>query len=480
MFRPSLELVTIVLALLVAALAPSVGGCRPTAPPARTTQRPLHEPPLRPILLVISIDGLRRDYLDALGDHHMPNLSRLMREGTVARSLKTVWPSVTYPAHATMVTGVSPARHGIVNNVVFDPYEKNDGGWFWYASDLKVPALWDLARQHGIVDIANVTWPVTIGARAIKWNLPQFWRAKTAEDDKLLCALSTDRLCEELITSNLQVPAEQRSDRDRGLAAAHIIRTRHPRLLFLYYPDLDTVEHEQGPQSKRAWETLEKVDQSLGEVLAAVPPRTPLTLAIMSDHGFADVTRDVRPNVLLKAAGFLTTIGEGKEEKIRTYRACTWKAGGVTAVMGGPPELPRNDALAREVRAMFEARLPKDPQESGILRILDGEEIEKQFGAFPNALLVLEAAPGFTFSERYDEPMTLPSKYKGTHGYDPARSDMSASLILWGHGVRKGASLGDVPMIDVAPTLAQLMGFTMPSAEGEPLREALTTEGLHP
>jgi predicted AlkP superfamily pyrophosphatase or phosphodiesterase len=478
MRRQSLKLVTmplaVALAFLVAVLTLAACGGRrgkrasaPSSPGIPVDLGP------RPLLLVISVDGLRRDYLDGLADHKLPNLSRLTHEGAVARSLKSVWPSVTYPAHATMVTGVNPARHGIVNNVVFDPYEKNDGGWFWYASDLRVPALWDVARSFGITDIANVTWPVTIGAHAIKWNLPQFWRSKTAEDDKLLCALSTDRLCEELITSNLQIPGEHRLDRDRGLAAAYLIREKHPRLLFLYYPDLDTIEHEQGPQSKEAWAVLEKVDQSIGEVLAAVPTGTKLTVAIMSDHGFTEVKRDVRPNVLLKNAGFLTTIGEGKDEKIKTYRACTWKAGGVTAVMGGPPTLPRNQALAEEVRAMFEARLAKDPQESGIARIRDGAEVEK-LGGFPNALLVLEAADGFTFSERYDEPMTPPSKYKGMHGHDPSRTDMNASLILWGHGIRPHAPLGDVPMIDVAPTLARLLGFTLPFAEGKPLRQALT------
>jgi len=457
----------------------SFGACAPAAavaPPVKPT--PSTPTPAQTTMIVVSIDGLRRDYLDQLAAHKMPHLMAIAGEGAVAKSLRSVYPSVTYPAHATMVTGVSPARHGIANNVVFDPKEINDGGWYWYASDLRVPALWDAARANGIDRIANVTWPVTVGAAAIKWNLPQFWRSKNPEDDKLLCALSTDGLCAELQTNNLQIPAEHRPDIDRGRAAAYLLRTKKPRLLFLYYPDLDTAEHAHGPLSNEAWSALERVDESLGELIAAAPKDDTTTLAIMSDHGFTEVSRDVRPNVLLKMHGFLTTTGEGKDEKIKAYRACTWKAGGVTAVMGGPPSQPRNKKLAEEVRAMFEAQLPKDPKESGIAKIRDGEEVEKTYGAFPNALLVLEAADGFTFSERYDEPMTLPSKYKGMHGHDPLRGDMSASLLFWGRGIRKGAKLGDVSMTDIAPTVAHLLGFTMPFAEGRVLDEALlTTEG---
>src|SRR3954452_8155547 len=110
-------------------------GERTVTVPARA-----HRSPPPRALLVISIDGLRHDYLDDR-QHALPNLMRMRSEGARARTVRSVWPSVTYPAHTTLVTGVTPARHGIISNVVFDPFEKNDGGWYWYASDIRVPAL---------------------------------------------------------------------------------------------------------------------------------------------------------------------------------------------------------------------------------------------------------------------------------------------------------------------------------------------------
>jgi predicted AlkP superfamily pyrophosphatase or phosphodiesterase len=95
-----------------------------------------------------------------------------------------------------MVTGVSPARHGIVANTTFDPFSKNFGGWYWYSEDIKVPTLWDVASKAGMVT-SSVNWPVTVGAH-ITYNLVQYWRASTSDDQKLIRALSTRGLLSEV------------------------------------------------------------------------------------------------------------------------------------------------------------------------------------------------------------------------------------------------------------------------------------------
>ena len=94
-------------------------------------------------VLMISIDGLRAaDVLDASNRGlHLPALQRLAHEGVYASGVRDALPSVTYPNHTTLVTGVWPARHGIASNTVFDPLHKNAGGWYWYASDIQVPTL---------------------------------------------------------------------------------------------------------------------------------------------------------------------------------------------------------------------------------------------------------------------------------------------------------------------------------------------------
>lgn len=444
------------LALLVAC-----GGHEP--PPASPAPAPA--PVVPRTMVVISIDGLRPDYLDDPG-HALPTLRALRSHGAYARSMRGVWPTVTYPAHTTLVTGATPARHGILANVAFDPFEKNEGGWYWYASDIRVPALWDVAADAGI-PVANVTWPVTVGAR-IPYNLPQFWRAKIDEDEKLFAQLATAGLWSEIARA-APPPGEHRRDRARADAAIHLLRTRRPGLALVYLADLDTDQHEFGPMSAEAWSTLERTDALVSEILtAASAPR--LTVAIVSDHGFSAIHTEVRPNVALRRVGLLTAYtkssGGRTEDVLASYDAVTWRSGATAAIMGREG---RAEPTASRVKALFES-LASDPA-NHIGAVLDGERVERE-GGLPGAIVVLQTTPDATFSERYDAPMVAPTKTRGQHGWGPDMPQMGATFVLWGDGVRPGP-LGDVEMIDVGPTLASLLGLRLPAAEGLPITRAL-------
>jgi predicted AlkP superfamily pyrophosphatase or phosphodiesterase len=130
-----------------------------------------------PLLVMISIDGLRPDYITAADAHgaKVPNLRRFLKEGTYADGVEGVVPTVTYRSHTTLVTGVWPAKHGVFVNTTFDPLQKNYQGWYWYTEDIRVPTLWDAAEKAGLKSAA-VPWPVTVGAN-ITFDIPEFWRA---------------------------------------------------------------------------------------------------------------------------------------------------------------------------------------------------------------------------------------------------------------------------------------------------------------
>jgi len=104
----------------------------------------------------------------------VPNLRRFVTEGSYAAGVVGVLPTLTYPSHTTLITGTAPSRHGIVNNTTYDPMQINRGGWFWYAGDNKARTLWDAARDAGLTT-ANVHWPVSVAAKNVTWNLPQYW-----------------------------------------------------------------------------------------------------------------------------------------------------------------------------------------------------------------------------------------------------------------------------------------------------------------
>ena len=126
-----------------------------------TGANPRAEEPARHVVM-ISIDGLRPVFYTQPGPAKIPTIRRLMQQGAWARGVTGVLPSVTYPSHTTLITGVLPARHGIFDNRILDPEGTSNMAWFWYARDIRVTTLPAAIRARGLT-AAAVSWPVTVG-----------------------------------------------------------------------------------------------------------------------------------------------------------------------------------------------------------------------------------------------------------------------------------------------------------------------------
>ena len=122
-------------------------------------------------VVLISLDGLRPEfYLEERWP--APMLQQMGREGAHAKAVKSVFPSVTYPAHTTLITGKMPIDHGISYNSPFEP-QGETGRWYWEEEHILVPTLWDAARAAGL-KTASIFWPVSVGA-PVDWNVPEIW-----------------------------------------------------------------------------------------------------------------------------------------------------------------------------------------------------------------------------------------------------------------------------------------------------------------
>jgi len=272
-------------------------------------------------VLMISIDGLRpADVLDANARGiKVPALRKLMMDGVYASGVKNALPTVTYPNHTTLITGVWPARHGIPNNPVFDPLQKSMSGWYWYAADIKVRTLWDAVHEKG-GKVASLSWPVSVGTSAIDFNLPEYWRATEvhAEDIKLVRALSTPGL-PDLLEKQTGIPFIQadgesvEEDVGRTRFAAALITAKHPQFTTVHLRGLDHVEHVSGPGSPDAHAALETLDAAVGKLVAEARRAEPnLVVAIVSDHGFAPVEQAVNLIAPFVQAGLITLDAKGK------------------------------------------------------------------------------------------------------------------------------------------------------------------------
>ncbi len=134
-------------------------------------------------VLMISIDGLKPEYITQADAHGMkiPFLRTLIAKGTYADGVVGIWPTITYPSHATLLTGVWPAEHGIYNNQEFDPFQRYRSAWNWYAPQIRVPTLWQVAHRAGL-RTASIGWPVSAGATDVDYLIPEYWRGNSPSD----------------------------------------------------------------------------------------------------------------------------------------------------------------------------------------------------------------------------------------------------------------------------------------------------------
>ncbi len=415
-------------------------------------------------VLMISIDGMRPDAVTHAAEHglKLPNLARFMRQGVYATGVTGVVPTITFPSHTTLVTGVWPAQHGIYSNNTFDPFG-GETQRFWYWRDIRVPTLWQAADQAGIVT-ASVNWPVTVAAKPISYMIPEYWRARTVEDRKLLEALT--RPADFLTDLETKLgdytngdDTTVHGDEIRTKFAVEILSRVKPGFMTLHLTALDEAQHESAPFSAESNATLEALDAMVGRLTAAALAADPsAVIAVVSDHGFTRT--DVRVNLTLPfiEAGFIKL-----SAKPPTWDAAPWAAGPGIAVMLHQPEAP---GIKARVKAMLD-KLAANPQ-YGIARVLDGAEIARM-GGFPDAAYFVELKPGYALGGGTSGPMVVPVPNTGQHGYLPDRPEMRSSLFLLGRGLPAGKDLGIVDMRQIAPTLAGILGVKLPSAAMSPV-----------
>ena len=422
------------------------------------------QPVQKPLLLLISIDGLRPDYVTAADTHgaKVPNLRRFLTEGAFAQGVVGVIPTVTYPSHTTLITGAAPATHGILANTTFDPLRENRGGWYWYSEDIRVATLWDVAARAGL-STASVQWPVSVGAR-VTWNIPEFWRAGTADDAKLLRAVSTPGLLAELEPDLGPYPRAltPESDDQRTRYAAAILEKKRPNLLTLHLVSLDHVQHTTGPFSAETMATLERVDAAVGTLRAVAERLAPggAFVAVVSDHGFGKTTKQLNLHAEFRRLGLITVGGQGR---VTDWKAMPWTAGGAIAIV---LKDPADAATTAEVRALLD-RLAADPAH-GIDRVLDAAALRDR-GGFPTAAFLVGLKPDWDAGSSLSGPLVGTPSVAGMHGHLPDLPDLHAAFFVVGPGVPAGRALGVIDMRDIATTLARRLGLALPAAEGRVL-----------
>ncbi|HWE02094.1 MAG TPA: ectonucleotide pyrophosphatase/phosphodiesterase [Tepidisphaeraceae bacterium] len=427
-------------------------------------------------VIMISVDGLAQYYLDD-PNAQMPTIRQLAAEGARARMMKASVPTVTWPNHTTLVTGVQPARHGVVGNNYFD---RVTGKVVTLITDpiydkeqiVKSPTIYDLAKANGL-STAAVIWPATRNARTLDWTVPD------VATDELFQKYGTPALLAECKAAGIDYSRygewnkagrydlrDQLNTRIFNL----ILETHRPNLALLHLINVDHIEHLKGPQTPEAYAAVKEADQRVREVWDEARKVYPgkASIVIVSDHGFFPIRQAILPNVILHQAGLLDVKGP------RIVSAQIWAVS-----QGGCAFIYVLDDAHRDALIDRAAGLFKDVEGVDVvLKPADfaryGVATPKQDPHMPDVILF--ARSGYSFGDTSAGQLAVTTKsaeVRGTHGHDPNQPGMHATFVAWGAGVKAGAKLGVISNADVAPTVAALLGFTMKDVDGKVLDDAL-------
>jgi arylsulfatase A-like enzyme len=369
-------------------------------------------------LVVISVDGLDNRYL-AQADQFglkIPTIRKLMREGQYCSGVIGVVPTITWPSHTTIITGVDPITHGILGNW------RPPGDRFLDYSQIKSPNLIGAAHLAGLT-IAAITWPVTVHA-PVDWNLPEYFTSRRGGSMDIRSIESKSNptdLVEKIAAGQPSFAQQWMDDRTRTLAAVWILRHEKPGLMLLHLVDLDSEEHDNAPFTRESFATLEHTDELIGDIVAALPSGT--AVALVSDHGFERVDRVVNVKSVVPSVIQSGSILLAPDEK--------------TAV------------ALRDLR--------KDAK-YGIGREIPKEEFVK----FPSTLdrnpaAVFDSADGVMFGNTKDGELTAKPFEIGNHGHWPMR--YRSVYVLWGSGIPHQV-LPEFSIKDIAGRLATVLGVS--------------------
>jgi predicted AlkP superfamily pyrophosphatase or phosphodiesterase len=361
----------------------------------------------KPYVILISADGFRYDLAKKF---NAKNLLRLQKQGVTSAYMRPSYPSLTFPNHYTIVTGLYPAHHGLVDNGYFDPARKTNYSMgnkkqvadsSWYGGT----PIWVLAEQQQLLS-ASFYWVASEAAiQGIRPSYYYTYNDKIGIDSRV-----------QTVKNWLSLPAESR-----------------PHLICFYFPEVDHAEHLYGPDSKEAADAVQFVDESVGKLVAAVDTlNLPVNFIFVSDHGMTNV--DNKETLPLPACAdtskFIIPNGDAL---LHLYAK-------------NPADIkPTYTALKKEAKD-FNVYLAKHlPKHWHYSKKDDG------YNRIGDIILVPILPKVFSITRK---PTSL-----GKHGFDPYINEMHASFYAWGPAFKSNYTIKAFDNVHVYPLIAEILGL---------------------
>ncbi|MGS2763027.1 alkaline phosphatase family protein [Sinomicrobium sp. M5D2P9] len=405
-------------------------------------------------VVLISIDGFRPEFYK---DDYWPtaNLKIMAEKGIYADEVRTIFPSVTYPSHTTLATGVLPAEHGIYYNTSVNKDGK-PGNWIYDHKEIRAKTIWQAAKEKGKTT-ASVSWPITVNNPYIDYNIPEIWSFDNPMDRRGATAkyAHPEGLFEEAVsevTGKLEIDeynlSSLRMDANLGRIAGYIVEKYKPNLLTVHLPNTDGAQHREGRRGSQVKRAIAGADNSVGYIYDALEKAGILentAIIITGDHGFVTTHTSISPNLWLKENGLAD-------------KAFFFSTGG-SAFLHLRDE---NDKKTIEKTKQMLKGLPLAWK--SMFKIIDAEQL-KEIKSTPGVSLAISANKGFCFDNDMKGPL-LKEKTGGKHGYYPDFHEIYTGFIGYGAGFKEGKNIPFMQLEDIPSIIAFLLNIDLPGSEG--------------
>ena len=426
-------------------------------------------------LIVLSVDSLFDEDIPLLKT--LPNFGKLFEKGSyVDGGMRCIYPTFTYPAHASIITGTYPEYHGIYHN------EKLDIGnlspeWYWYHKDLKVETVIDVAKKAGYSTSA-IGWPVMGGCPNADYLVAEIWpESEEVDPHKIFAGSCSKNIMEDGIFERhyhkLRKTRQPFMDTFMVGCACDIIHRYQPDVIFIHLAHLDHTRHANGLHGPAVEQAIIANDDWLGRIMEAtmdVGLYEETNFVVIGDHGHLEVKQMFNPNVLLVQAGLISLDDKGKIIDWQAY--CNSTALSCQVVLKNP-----QDSLVREKLEKLLYEMRKNPS-YGVESVFTSEECSRDFHLSGNFDYILEGKDSTCFGAACIGPeVVMPnnSDYKfsvASHGHLPHKG-AQPTFIVSGPAFKEKITIPRQRIVDEAPTFSKILGFTMPDSKGRVLTELL-------
>lgn len=426
-------------------------------------------------VIVMSVDAMV--YEDLRYAQGLPVFGTLLREGARVNRVRTIYPSITYPAHVSIASGAYPDKHGVIANEVLT-IGAASAPWNWFHNVVKCQDLFDAAKAAGL-RTAAVFWPVTGNHPSIDYLVDEYWPQNEADTPEAVFLRSgtTPEVyarCVAPYMNGLRIRSHPETDHFVVNCACDMIRAYQPDLLMLHPSNIDAYRHQSGLFSDKITQGLNEVERWLDQLITATKNAgvfEDTVFVVLSDHGMLNISRVVHLNVLLREAGFLKTDSAGN---ITSWDAWCLSVGLSAQVYLRDPSDPQ---LYRRVQAFLQKL--KDDEVYGIGEIFTREQIHQREHLDGDFSFILETDGYTSFGNAWNRPLVrsfsdTDYRYgRATHGHLPSKGPQP-TFLLWGPGVNPQAGMETCAIVDEAPTIAKLLGLSLPQADGRCLDSLLS------